>query len=77
MKRLMTFKRHKYAKQTQEESAQAQYLLILSYSSNHNILKFWSRSDEQDLKNLEKLISDQKLLWISKQHYLLLILKWF
>ena len=54
----MTFKRHEHAKQTRKEDAQAQYLLISLYSSNHNILKFRSKLDKQDLKSLERLISN-------------------
>ena len=57
-KRSTTFKRHEHAKQTRKKDAQAQCLLILFYSSNHNISKFRSRFNEQDLKNFEKLISN-------------------
>ena len=42
----MTFEKHKDAKQTRKESAQVQYLLILLYSSNHNISRFRNRFDE-------------------------------
>ena len=55
--RLITFEKNEHAKQTRKESAQTQYLLILFYSSNHNISKSRNRLDEQDLKNFEKLIS--------------------
>ena len=73
----MTFERNEHAKQTREESAQTQCLLILFYLSNHNILRSRNRSGKQDLKSFEKLISSQKLLWISKQRRFLLILKQF
>ena len=53
---LKTIKRNEHVKQTQKENAQAQSLLILFYSSNHNILRFRNRSDKQDLKRFEKLI---------------------
>ena len=43
---LMTIERNKHVKQTREENVQAQYLLILFYSSNHNIVKSRNRSDE-------------------------------
>ena len=52
----------KYAKQIREKDAQAQCLLISLYLSNHNILRFQNRSDEQSLKNFKKLILSQKLL---------------
>ena len=73
----MTFKRYEYVKQTRKENAQAQCLLISFYLSNHNILKSRSRFNEQDLKNFKKLISDQRLLWISKQQRFLLIFERF
>ena len=59
---LIIIKRNVHAKQTRKEDMQVQCLLISLYSSNHNILRFWNRFDEQDLKSLEKLISNQKLL---------------
>ena len=59
---LMTIKRNEHAKQTREEDAQVQCLLISLYLSNHNILKLESRFDEQDLKSFKKLISDQRQL---------------
>ena len=59
---LMTIERNEHAKQKRKKRAQIQYLLILFYSSNHNILNFQTRSDKQDLKNFEKLILSQKLL---------------
>ena len=70
---LMTIERNEHAKQTRKENAQAQCLLILLYSLNHNISRFRSRSDEQDLKSFKRLISSQRLQWISKQRSLLLI----
>ena len=60
--RLMIIKRNEYAKQTREENVQAQCLLTLFYSSNHIILRFRNRFDEQDLKSFKKLILSQKLL---------------
>ena len=62
MMRLITFERNEHAKQTRKEDAQIQYLLILLYSSNYNISRLRNKSDEQDLKNFEKLISGQRLL---------------
>ena len=55
--RLIILKRNEHVKQTREENAQAQCLLILLYLSNHNILRSRSRSDEQDLRCFEKLVS--------------------
>ena len=60
--RLITIEKNEHAKQIQKEDAQAQCLLILLYLSNHNILNFRSRFDEQNLKSFEKLISSQRLL---------------
>ena len=59
---LITMKRNEHAKQPREEDAQAQYLLISLYLSNHNILRLRNRFDKQDLKSLEKLVSSQRLL---------------
>ena len=73
----MTFEKHEHAKQTRKANAQTQYLLILLYSSNHNILKSRSKFDEQDLKIFKRVSSSQKLLWISKQRRLLLIFERF
>ena len=58
----MTFEKHEHAKQTRKEITQAQCLLILFYLSNYNISRFRNRFDEQDLKSLERLILNQKLL---------------
>ena len=60
--RLIIIEKNQHVKQTREEDAQAQYLLILFYLSSYNILRFRSRIDEQDLKNFKRLISSQKLL---------------
>ena len=38
--RLMTIEKNEYVKQTREEDAQVQYLLISLYLSNHNISRF-------------------------------------
>ena len=62
MMRLMTFKRNEHAKQTRKEDAQAQYLLISLYPSNHNILRSRNRFDKQNLKSFKRLNSSQKLL---------------
>ena len=59
---LMTIEQNEHVKQIRKEDAQAQCLLILFYLSNHNILKFRNRFDKQDLKNLKRLVSSQKLL---------------
>ena len=59
---LMTIERNKQEKQTRKKDAQAQCLLISFYLSNHNILRFQSGFDKQDLKNFKRLVSDQKLL---------------
>ena len=59
---LMIFKKNEHAKQTRKEDAEAQYLLILLYSSNYNILKSRRRFNKQNLKSFRKLISSQKLL---------------
>ena len=56
--RLTTFERNAHAKHTRKENAQVQYLLILFYSSNHNISGSRNRSDKQNLKSFEKLISN-------------------
>ena len=58
--RLMTIERNEHVKQTRKEDTQAQCLLILFYSLNHNILKLRNKSDEQDLKSFKRLISNQK-----------------
>ena len=58
----MIIERNEHAKQTRKESAQAQYSLILFYSSNHNILRSRSKLDEQDFESFKRLISSQKLL---------------
>ena len=62
MIQLIIFERNEHVKQIQKEDAQVQCLLISLYSSNHNILKFRSRFDEQDLKSFKRLILSQKLL---------------
>ena len=59
---LMKIEGNEHAKQTRKENAQTQCLLILLYLSNHNILKFRSRFNEKDLKSLERLVLNQKLL---------------
>ena len=58
----MTSERYEHAKQIREEDAQAQYLLISLYLSNHNISRFRNRFDEQDLKSFKQSISNQRLL---------------
>ena len=58
----MTFEKDEHAKQTREEDAQAQCLLISLYLSNHNISRSRNRFDEKNLKIFEKLILNQKLL---------------
>ena len=63
MIRLMIIEKNEHAKQIRKEDTQAQCLLILLYLSNHNILRFRNRFDEQNLiKSFKKLISNQKLL---------------
>ena len=52
--RLIIFERNEHVKQTRKEDAQAQCLLILLYSSNHNISRSRNRFDEQDLKSFKK-----------------------
>ena len=56
--RLMTFERNKHAKQIRKENVQVQWLLILLYLSNYNILRFRNKFDEQDLKNFKELVSN-------------------
>ena len=60
--RLMTFERNEHAKQTRKEDTQVQCLLILLYSSNHNISRSRNRFNEQKLKSFKNLISNQRLL---------------
>ena len=54
----MIFEKYKYAKQIRKEDTQTQCLLILFYSSNYNISRSRNKSDKQNLKNFEKLISN-------------------
>ena len=54
--------RNEYIKQTRKEDAQIQCLLILFYSSNHNILRFRSKFNEQNSKNFKRIILSQRLL---------------